>query len=420
MQILSDICQQNNRMNILLINHYAGSPDLGMEFRPYFMAKEWISMGHEVTILTSDQSHIRAHHPNTKNDFEEVILDGVKYVWVKTRPYEGNGVKRVLNIFDFVRKLYSRSKQIAKQYQPDVVVASSTYTSDNYVAKKIAKFAHAKYVYEVHDLWPLSPIELGGMSRKHPFIMAMQHAEDFAYKHADIIISMLPKTQEYMKSRGLDLKKWHYVPNGFSMENWKRKQALNPKTKKSIEDIKTKFTKILAYTGTLGLANALDTLLDACHRIDSSVAVVIIGKGPEKESLQKRIEKENLSNCFILDSVTKNEIPKLLSLFDFLFIGLKYQPLFRFGISPNKMIDYMMAGKPVIQSIDAGNNMVEDAKCGISINPEDSEAIVKAIADLNKLPESELLKMGKNGRSYAEQHHDYHFLAKKFIDIISS
>ncbi|NPD83311.1 glycosyltransferase family 4 protein [Lentimicrobium sp. L6] len=406
-------------MNILVINHYAGSPDLGMEFRPYFMAKEWIAMGHDVTILASNQSHIRAHQPEVKKDFEEVILDGIRYVWVKTRPYEGNGVKRVLNIFDFVRKIYSRSKQISKQYQPDIVIASSTYTSDNYAARRIAKLAKAKYAYEVHDLWPLSPIELGGMSRKHPFIMAMQHAEDFAYRHSDIIISMLPKTQDYMKSRGLDLKKWHYVPNGFSVENWNKRQKLNPKTRKSITEIKTKFSKILAYTGTLGLANALDTLLDACHKIDSSVAVVIVGKGPEKEVLERRIEKENLSNCFILDSVTKNEIPELLSLFDFLFIGLKYQPLFRFGISPNKMIDYMMAAKPVIQSIDAGNNMVEDAQCGISIQPEDSAAIVKAVAHLIQLPETDLLKLGKNGRRFAEQHHDYRFLAKKFIDIIS-
>ncbi len=406
-------------MNILLINHYAGSPEMGMEFRPYFMAKEWISMGHEVTILVSDQSHIRANNPQIRKDFEELNLDGIRYVWVKTRSYEGNGAKRVLNIFDFVRKVYFHSKQIAKQYQPDVVIASSTYTSDNYAARKIAKLANAKYVYEVHDLWPLSPIELGGISRKHPFIMAMQHAEDFAYKHADIIISMLPKTQNYMSSRGLNLEKWHYVPNGFSMQNWKEKQAVNSNTKTKIELTKTRFTKILAYTGTLGLANALDTLLDAAHQIDSSVAVVIIGKGPEKERLQKRIETEKLSNCFILDSVTKNEIPELLSLFDFLFIGLKYQPLFRFGISPNKMIDYMMAARPVIQSIDAGNNMVEEAKCGISIEPENSEAIVKAVRKLIQMPDSEIKDMGKNGRKFAEQHHDYKYLAKKFIDIIS-
>lgn len=407
-------------MNILLINHYAGSPQMGMEFRPYFMAKEWISQGHRVTILAADHSHIRAHNPKVPKDFAEENIDGIQYVWVKTRAYQGNGASRVFNMLDFVRKIYFKAHHLALKYKPQVVIASSTYPIDNYIARKLAKLSHAKYVYEVHDLWPLSPIELGGMSKKHPFILLLQQAEDYAYKNADIVVSMLPKTQEYMVSRGLDLKKWHYIPNGVALDHWEEPAELNDISKQRIRDIKTKYDKIIAYTGTLGLANALDILMDACLRLDKRIAVVIMGEGPEKERLQQRTVDEKINNCFIFDSITKNEIPAFLSEMDFLFIGLKSQPLFRFGISPNKMIDYMMSAKPIIQAINAGNNMVQEAQCGISIEPENPEAIIDAVNQLMHLSDEELVIMGKNGKSFASENHDYQRLSEKFIRIMKT
>jgi glycosyltransferase involved in cell wall biosynthesis len=304
------------KMNILLINHYAGSPEMGMEFRPYYMAKEWQKLGHKVVIIAADYSHIRAKNPQVKRDFSTINYGGVEYLWIKTKKYSGNGIGRVLNIFDFTRKLYFRSSFLAKTYYPDLVIASSTYTTDNYIAKKIAKKANAKYVYEVHDLWPLSPIELGGMSTKHPFILLMQHAEDFAYKNADYVISMLPKTKEYMASRGLDLKKWYYVPNGFSKKQWTTSVALNIETDTQINKLKKQFDFLLAYTGTLGLANNIDILLDASPYLPNNVAIVLMGEGPDKKRLKNRIKNEELKACFVFDSIQKDEIPSFLSKMD--------------------------------------------------------------------------------------------------------
>ncbi|MFD2270333.1 glycosyltransferase [Undibacterium arcticum] len=113
-----------------------------------------------------------------------------------------------------------REKHLAQSFKPDVVIASSTYPMDIWPARRIAKLAQAKLVYEVHDLWPLSPMELGGMSKWHPFIMLVQAAEDYAYRHADVVISMLPKVQEYMQSRGLAPHKLHIVPNGIDPTEW--------------------------------------------------------------------------------------------------------------------------------------------------------------------------------------------------------
>ena len=141
-------------MNILLINHYAGSPEMGMEFRPYYFAREWTKMGHQVTIIAGDFSHLRMKNPEVFRDFQRQDLDGIRYCWVKTGTYEGNGSKRALSMFRFVSKLWIHARQIVKSLKPDVVIASSTYPLDTYADQKIAKISGAKLIHEVHDMWP--------------------------------------------------------------------------------------------------------------------------------------------------------------------------------------------------------------------------------------------------------------------------
>ena len=407
-------------MNILLINHYAGSPKMGMEYRPYYLAKEWVKNGHNVTILVASQSHIRSFNPILKKDFVDEDIEGINYKWINTPSYSGNGIRRIFNMFRFIQLGFKYSKSIAFDVRPDAVIASSTYPSDNYLANKIAKMSSAKYIYEVHDLWPLSPMELGNISKYHPFILFMQRAENFAYKNADKVISMLPKTKEHMKLHGLNLSKWSYIPNGIYLEEWKNNFYLNNKTKKSLLKFKSNYNTVIAYTGTFGIANALNSFLESAKLTkEKSIGFVLLGKGPEKNNLENLILKEKINNVLLLDSIEKNEIPSFLKLCDILYIGLKRQPLFRFGISPNKLIDYMMASKPIIQAIEAGNDMVKEIGCGISIEPENPQAIIDAILKINSLSYSELSMMERNGRDYVLKNHDYKILAKRFIEVIS-
>jgi glycosyltransferase involved in cell wall biosynthesis len=372
-------------MRILLINHYAGNPELGMEYRPFYLAREWQKMGHEVLIVAASQAHVRSKQFDITNDFKEYSFDGVSYLIIQTPAYQGNGLARVKNIRAFVRSLKNMAQHLAHDFNPDVVLASSTYPLDNYPARKIAKLAGAKYVYEVHDLWPLSPKELGNMPAWHPFIIWMQAAENYAYRHADLVVSMLPKTQEHMRNHGLDLSKWHFIPNGIAVEEWEQTKELNSQTGKQINEIKSKHSFIVAYTGSFGIANALDKFIQsATYLNDEEVALVLVGDGPELSRLEQEKKKRKLNQVYILPAIAKTEIPALLSHFDALYIGLQHQPLFRFGISPNKIMDYMMAAKPIIQAIDAGNNMVEEAQCGLFIQPENPEVLAKAILKTEK------------------------------------
>ena len=144
-------------MNILMISHYAGTPQYGMEFRSYYMAREWVRMGHNVMVVGASFSHLRKVQPSV----EQENLEGINYWWLPTGEYEGNGLKRVLTMFQFCRQVYKHRKELIA-FNPDIVIASSVYTFDIYPCHYIAKRTNAKLVYEVHDLWPLSVMVIGG------------------------------------------------------------------------------------------------------------------------------------------------------------------------------------------------------------------------------------------------------------------
>jgi glycosyltransferase involved in cell wall biosynthesis len=409
----------SNTMNILLINHYAGSPKYGMEYRPYYLAREWVKNGHNVRIVAASESHVRHESPvlNQKVNFENI--DSIEYVWLKTPSYKGNGLKRVLNMLSFITSLFLQQKYFLKNFNPDVVIASSTYPLDIYPAKQIAKKFHVKLVFEIHDLWPLSPIELGNISPYHPFMLVLQHAENFYCRHADRIVSILPNVKEHLLKHGMTLDKLTCVPNGIVIDDWNKKLPLSTKELEMIMNIKNKFNILVGYIGNHGIANGLNHLIQAAELSkNKNIAYILVGHGSEKEYLQQYTKTLNLENVFFIPSIEKKKVPSVLELLDILYIGLKKQPLFRFGVSPNKLFDYMMAGKPIIHAIDAGNDLVKESGCGISCEAENSEALFEAVIQLQNMPTKQRKIMGEKGKKYVMQHHDYQILAQKFINAI--
>ncbi|OCQ54393.1 putative glycosyl transferase [Photorhabdus australis subsp. thailandensis] len=408
-------------MNIVYINHYAGSPDLGMEFRPYHLGQEWIKSGHKITILAASYSHVRTKQPTLiDNKKTTENINGLEFIWYPTPDYNGNGLARVKNIFSFLRQIWLDSNNLVKKYRPDVVIASSTYPMDIWVAKRIAQKARAKLVFELHDLWPLSPIELGGMSPKHPFIQLCQLAENTAYKHTDIVISMLPNVKEHMQAHGLELNKLHIIPNGVVLDDWANQLTpLNSLLETLITTEKNKGHKIVCYCGAHGRPNALEKLLKTASLLhDKPITFLLVGTGFEKDNLIKEYESMGINNIIFFDPIPKFQIPTLLNKIDIAYIGLQKQSLFRFGISPNKLIDYMMAGKPILCAIDAGNDPVSDANCGITIKSGEPEDIAQNLLKLSELSTNELNQMGQRGKIYALENHAYSVLADNFIKAI--
>lgn len=394
-----------------------------MEFRPFYMAREWVRQGHDVEIVASSFSHVRGKQPEMKGTYTEQNIEGVRYLWCATKSYQGNGVARVKNIFSFLWRVWNTRSRWRGENKPDAVIASSTYPLDIFVAWWIARRSGAKLVFEVHDLWPLSPIELGGMSKWHPFIMLLQFAEDFAYRVSDQVISMLPLAAEYMCSRGLDQKKFFHIPNGIDLDEWRA-----PDIKDVPRDLQAwihsdrqagRFT--VAYVGAHGIANALDSLLEAAALLKSeNISFYLVGPGPEKANLKAMAERLHLTNVRFYDSVPKLAVPALLQEFDLLYIGLQNQSLFRFGISPNKLMDYMAAGKPIINAIAAGNDPVKSAGCGVTVPSENPAVLAESIYKMSQIPATERHRLGENGKNYVTQHHSYQRLAQVFLEQLST
>ncbi|WP_411676141.1 glycosyltransferase family 4 protein [Caproicibacter sp.] len=408
-------------MNILYINHYAGSRLHGMEFRPWFMAKRWVQAGHTVTIAASSYSHLRTKNPDLMGKkFEEQTLDGIRYFWISGPEYHGNGMGRIKNMLSFLSGLYRYGSEIAKPGAPDAVIASSTYPLDIYPAYHVAKKYGASLIYEVHDLWPLSPIELGGISPKHPYIRVMQAAENFCYRHSDRVVSLLPNAKEHMVEHGMAPEKFVYVPNGIEKADWEKPFGNPPVYSEQLSRFHEQGEFLIGYAGAHGIANALDSFVEAGERLHGKkIRLLPVGPGPERERLIQKAKDKNLEDVVtFLPPVGRGQIPELLSQMDALYIGLQRQPLFRFGVSPNKLMDYMMAGKPVIFAIDAPNDMVSEAGCGISIPPEDSPAIAEAAEKLASCSKEDLEKMGERGREYILRNNEYDVLSKKFLDAL--
>jgi glycosyltransferase involved in cell wall biosynthesis len=221
-----------------------------------------------------------------------------------------------------------------------------------------------------------------------------------------------------MRTRGLRDERWFYIPNGIDVNEWDINQELPKYFQNIIDQLKAEGLPLVCYAGGFGTANALDTLLDAAAYVRDEANILLVGNGPEKSGLVKRIENERIDNVVILPSISKNMIPKLLSQVDFLYIGWRNNPLYRFGISPNKLMDYMMAGKPIIHSVEAGNDPIFEADCGISVNPDDANAIAGAIRFLSGMSASERKQMGMNGYQYILNHRQYSTLARLFLNAI--
>lgn len=401
-------------MNILYLNHYAGSPALGMEYRPYYLAREWVRLGHRVQMVAASFSHVRARQPVVNSE----ILDGIEYHWIPTPPYQGNGLGRVKNIGAFCRQVWAQADALVAQYRPDVVIASSTYPMDIWVARRIARKARAKLVFEVHDLWPLSPIELSGMSPNHPFALLCGWAEKTAYRDADVVISMLPKVHQYMASRGLDVRKLTIVPNGISPEDWHTEPvSLREDVAALIAVARARGHIVVGYAGSMGLPNALDTLLDAATLLKQQpITFVLVGDGHERQRLAQRIADEKLDRVHWFAPIPKKQIPSFLAELDVAYIGWQRVPIYRFGIAPNKLMDYMMAGCTVLHAVEAGNDPVVESGCGLSVAPESPQAVADGLLRLAEMPHAEREQLGQRGRAFVEAQHTYPVLAQRFLE----
>ncbi|SMO55333.1 Glycosyltransferase involved in cell wall bisynthesis [Balnearium lithotrophicum] len=402
------------KKNIWIINEYAGSPYHGMEFRHYYLGKELTKLNYNVTIITASFSHLFRNPPKVDNKFRSENIDGINYLWIKVPKYSNSTDKR--RVLKWINFTYSLIKlPLNELSRPDYIILSPMETLPVIPTIKLVKNFSSKFIFEVKDIWPLSIVELGNYSPKHPFIRLLKYCETLAIKKADLVVSVLPNYGEYLKENGFN-RNFIYLPNGIDLEEMSRIEPLS-------EDIRNKIPQnkfIVAYTGTIGIANALEYLIKAGKilRNYKDILILIVGKGGEKGKLEKLAQ--GYSNIKFLPAIPKNQIQSLLSLVDVCYIGLRKKNLFKYGVSPNKIFDYMYAAKPIIHAINTKNDIVTMANCGLSVEAENPEAIADAILKLYKMNPEERKRLGENGRKYVIENHSYTKLARKYANLLEN
>jgi glycosyltransferase involved in cell wall biosynthesis len=397
---------------VWIVNQYAGSPRHGMEYRHFYLARALAQRGHRPVVISGSHSHLFTAPPEVSRPFTLHSFDGVTYCWVALPRYKrAISVGRVVNMAAFAAALAGLPTR--RLPRPDAILVSSPSLFPLPVASRWARRFGARLVFEVRDIWPLTLQELGGLSQRHPLIVLMQRLEDYGYRVSDRVVSVLPAAEGHMVARGLDPAKLHYLPNGVDL-NGSQPQGGAPR---AVREAIRPGAFTVGFVGTLGRANVLETLIEAARLLDPDrFQVVIVGHGPEREQLAARAA--TVPNIVFAGPIAKDQVAAVIGLFDACYVGYRRSPLYRFGVSPNKLYEYMAAGRPVLFAADAANQPVAEADCGRTVEPEDPAALADAIRSLADRPPAERARLGANARTYVERHHSYGRLAEELAGIL--
>lgn len=387
-----------------------------MALRPYQFAREWIKLGHDVLVVSGSWSHLRNRQPSPPAFIAaDSVVEGVPFRFLRVPSYRGNGLKRILNIAVFACLLQTQVRLLSR-WNPDIVIASSTHPFDIKAALRIARRSGASFVWEVHDLWPMTPMLLGGYSARNPYIKMMQRREDLACKRADMVVSILPGTKTYLQGRGLSSKRWAHVPNCADMELTMSdgdQQAAYP----IIQAVRAAHGTVIGYLGGHNLSNCLYDFLDSVERLNrSDLHVVLVGDGREKESLQKRFG--HLRNVHWYGPISRNAARNVMEHCDFLFIGFHDSRLYDLqGVSPNKFFDYCASGRPVLVSGPPSANLVAEIGNGIWRPAGSPKAMDTLLLEALTLSVQERDGFGSAGRNWVSSYANVSIQARRFLDL---
>ncbi len=400
--------------NIWIISEYIDTPYNGYMVRHFYMGKEFLQLGYNVTIITSNFTHTRINNLVVNDLYKIELIDNIKYLWIKTCKYKNShDKKRILNWLIFTYRLFF-NLPIYKLEKPDFIIVSSPSIFPFLPAYIWAKKYNAKIFFEVRDIWPLSIVEIGNINKFHPFIKIMELIEKFIYSKADKIITLLPYFNNYLKEIGFFNKKAVYIPNGMPHKLFKENEKIPDPILNQIP--KNKF--IVMYAGSFTKGKALYSLIKAAYILKeyNNIYFILLGKGGGEKKLKDLTNTMKLNNINFITPISKTQIQKVLKLVDVCYLSFKKISVFKYGISPNKIFDYMYAKKPILNSFSGKGDLVNLAKCGITVEAENPKILAKGILKFYTTKKSEMLKLGKNGKNFLMKNHLFEKLALRYIE----
>jgi glycosyltransferase involved in cell wall biosynthesis len=401
-------------MNIWYISKYAVTPKFGQATRQYFLSKYFVKEGNYVKLISSQSAALK-NYKKQSSFFLEYQTNGINHVLLSGKNINlGFSIRRIVSWLFFEIRLL-RYSFAYKGQKPDVIIVSSlsllTFISGVILKKKYK----SKLILEVRDIWPLSLIEIANLSKYNPFVLFLSLIEKFGYRNADGIVGTMPKLEEHVYNVIGKKIKFMCIPMGYD-EEYILDTPKEIKSKYSLPE--NKF--IVCYAGTIGKVNLVDQILEAAKilRFNDRIHFAILGDGPLKS---KYIEKyKSLNNVFFYDSLPKNEVNLFLQKCNLLLHPVSDLSIYKYGISPNKWIDYMLSSKPILVSYAGYRSIINDADCGFFVEPDNSKVLSDKILEISLLEDEKLQKIGQNGRVYVEKYHNYTWLSKQYLDFIKS
>jgi len=402
-------------MNIWIIDHYAVPPKYYPLARQTVFAKKLNEKGHNTTIFCASTVHNSDMNLSNGTDlFREEVVDGVRYVFITCNDYKGNGVKRILNMIEFARRLPKVCKNFPK---PDAVLACSMTLQACRQGLKLARRYGARAVAQITDLWPETLIAYGAAGPGNPAVIYLRTIEKWIYTHADSIVFSMEGAYDYIKERhwekSVPQEKVHFINNGVDLEAFDYN-----KDHYTIEDSDLNNPDIIkaVYVGSIRRVNNLGILLDIAKEVkDSRVRFLIWGDGDEREALEKRAVHEHITNVTFKGRVEKKYVAYITTKADINLLHCFESPIFRFGISMNKTFDYFAAGKPIYCDFGCKHNPAIDTGSGVEAPGGD----VKLKAEvLEKMLSDNLSDYAHNARTAAEEKYNFNVLTEKLINAL--
>lgn len=397
-------------MNIWIINQYAIPLEKAGGTRHATIAKYLAELGYQTTIFASD--------PHVLIDKDKLYVDtkynGYNFRYIKTPKYK-NVIERFYSMIVFKRNVVKAAIGLLK---PDVIIGSTVHLHGADAGRVLAKKLNVPFVFEIRDIWPQTLVDIGAMSKLNPVYWYLRKIELKLLKSADKIITLFPGANLYLANNRVENDRTLYLPNGIDVDLYPSNNSTNEKP--------SNFTAM--FFGAHGPANGLDTVVKAAHILQtknkSKIKIKMIGDGVIKPSLMKLASDLELSNIEFISSLPKLEIFKVALDADCFIFHLKYMKVLDlYGISPNKLFDYLMLKKPVIFACKSFNDPVSESKAGLSIEPENPEMMADALIELSEMPESVRIKMGVNGHDWVRKHHDFktnvRSMEKMLLELIS-
>lgn len=395
------------------VNQYAVTPEQPGGTRHFEMSRELVHAGIPTTVVASDlnlsrRQYLRRQGGADRRHLHETV-DGVQFAWLPAGAYEANDWRRAASMLVFsLHVLWYLLR--APMPRGSVIIGSSPHLLAAAAARVVAAVRRVPFVLEVRDLWP----ESLSVSRGQPGLLyrGLRLLADVLYRTSSAIMVLAAGNAERIAARGVPDGRIHYIPNGVDPSVFEKAE---PQLHENVPDDRQTFV----YAGAHGPANGLDVILDAARQLqdrgEGRAQVLLIGDGPSKQELVARARAQGLDNVIFADPVPKAEIPGLLKACTAGLMPLADVELFSYGVSPNKLFDYLSAELAVVTNVPGDvARMVDEAGAGIVVPPADSRAMADAIVRV--LEERD--QFG-SGLAWVRQHHDRTALAHQIADVVA-